>query len=254
MNVATTTLRPGFLVQLKTTVRGNVHYVRTDIAPELPADASAEERQAAVDRWQTTRTIDDPRDYKAARTARSKAAGLIRSCCSQTAFGLLCPEVDQEKLEAAVGEARKVVDDFNVTSSISTIAIFVLKGRVMPDDVEAVRAINSEIRELMADMAAGVENGNVELAREAASKIKGIGEMLATEAQTKVEMAVKITRDAAKAQVRDRERGGGDGTVQVDKSAVRRINELRAAFVDLDDAVVAAPKAAAPRQLDLAGE
>lgn len=167
---------------------------------------------------------------------------------------LLCPEVDSDKLDAAVVEARKIIDEFNGGAQLSSIGLYVLTGRVMPDDVEAVRAINSEIRELMAEMAGGVENGNVDAIREAATRVRGIGEMLATEAQTKVEMAVKTARDAAKQIVRDRERQGSGGTAVVDRSAVKRINELRTAFLDLDDeaAPVAAPKAAAGAQLDFA--
>lgn len=241
--IATSTLRPGFLVSLKTTVRGNVHYIKTD----LDGDATG-----AVKEWKTKRTIEDPEEHERAKKARGRAASLVRSVCKQSAFGLLCPEVDGEKLDAAVAEARKVVDEFNGEATLSRIGIYILTGRVMPDDVEAVRAINSEIRELMAEMAGGIENGNVDAIREAASKVKGIGEMLATEAQTKVEMAVVAGRNAAKQIVRDREMAGSDGTVSVDKSAVRRINELKTSFLDLSDGDdVAAPKAGAARQLDL---
>jgi hypothetical protein len=243
MTITTSTLRPGFLVSLKTSLRGNVHYERTDIADE-----------GAVQEWNTKRTIEDPEEHDRAKKARAKASAAVRRVCSLSAFGLLCPEVDKEKLEAAVAEARKIVDEFNEGAQLSRVAVFVLTGRVMPDDVEAVRAINSEIRELLAEMSTGVENGNTDAIREAASRVKGIGEMLSTEAQTKVEMAVKTARDAAKAIVRERDREGTQGTVFVDKSAIKRINELRTAFLDLDDneAEVAAPKISAAATLDLA--
>lgn len=239
MTIATSTLRPGFLVSLKTTLRGGVHYVRKDLTAEQEAEAAAAATGERT-KWETERTINDPKEYKAARTARSKAAGLVRSVCSQSAFGLLCPEVDSDKLEKAVAAARKVIDDFNTSSSLSTISIFVLTGRVMPDDVEAVRAINSEIRELMADMATGIEGNNVEAIREAASRVKGIGEMLSADAQAKVQLAVETARSTAKSIVKN---GSGD----VDVSAVRRIKDLSKSFLDLDDAgEIGAPKAAAP--------
>lgn len=244
--LTTSTLRPGFLVSLKTSVRGNVHYARTDLGSETDG-------AAAIEKWQTKRTIDDPAEHERAGKARSKAASIIRSVCKQSAFGLLCPEVDSEKLNTAVTDARKVIDDFNDTAQLSRISVFVLTGRVMPDDVEAVRAINSEIRELMAEMAGGIENGNTAAIREAASKVKGIGEMLSTDAQTKVEMAVKTAREVAKQIVKSAV--DGETTVKVDVSAVRRINELRTAFLDLDDvADVAAPRKVATAQLDLAAE
>ncbi len=241
MTIATSTLRPGFLVSLKTTLRGGVHYVRRDLtAGEQEAEAAAAATGERT-KWETERTINDPKEYKAGRAARSKAAGIIRSVCSQSAFGLLCPEVDSDKLEKAVTAARKVVDDFNTSSSLSTISIFVLTGRVMPDDVEAVRAINSEIRELMAEMATGIEGKNVEAIREAASRVKGIGEMLSADAQAKVQMAVETARSTAKSIVKN---GAG---ADVDVSAVRRIKDLSKSFLDLDDAgEIGAPKAAAP--------
>lgn len=239
MTLATSTLRPGFLVSLKTTLRGGVHYVRRDLGiGEQEAEAAA---AAAGERtkWETERTINDPKEYKAARTARSKAAGLIRSVCSQSAFGLLCPEVDSAKLEAAIAAARQVVDDFNSSSSLSTISIFVLPGRVMPDDVEAVRAINSEIRELMAEMATGIEGKNVDAIREAATRVKGIGEMLSAEAQAKVQLAVETARKTA---INIKK----DASLDVDVSAVRRLQDLSKSFLDMADmAEVAAPKVAA---------
>jgi hypothetical protein len=184
MTITTSTLRPGFLVSLKTSLRGNVHYERTDIADE-----------GAVQEWNTKRTIEDPEEHDRAKKARAKASAAVRRVCSL-----------------------------------------------------------SEIRELLAEMSTGVENGNTDAIREAASRVKGIGEMLSTEAQTKVEMAVKTARDAAKAIVRERDREGTQGTVFVDKSAIKRINELRTAFLDLDDneAEVAAPKISAAATLDLA--
>lgn len=247
MALSTSTLRPGFLVSLKTSIRGNVNYARTDLG-------SDERDGAAVEKWQTERTIRDPEEHDRAKKARAKVGSLIRTACSQSAFGLLCPEVDSDKLEAAVAAAREVVREFNEGAQLSQIAMYVLAGRVTPDDVEAVRAINSEIRELMGAMEAGLEGGDAAAVREAASRVKGIGEMLSTEAQTKVEMAVKTARDAAKQVVRAKEQSGG-AAVPVDRSAVRRIGELRAAFLDLDDhADVAAPAAGPARRLDLAAE
>jgi hypothetical protein len=247
MPLTTSTLRPGFLVSLKTSITGNIQYVRT-----LNSTIKTE-NGSAVDEWTTKRTIIDPIEREASQKARSKASSLIRSVCIPSIFGLLCPEDTVEKLEKAIADARKVVDGFNADSKLSRVGIYVLCGRVMPDDAEAVRAISSEIKDLMAEMQGGVENANVEAIREAASKLKGVGGMLTTEMQTKVQMAVDAGRATAKAYVQQRENGDGDGVIAVDKTSARRIGELRAAFLDLDDAEVAAPKAAAAPQLDLAG-
>ncbi len=238
MTIATSTLRPGFLVSLKTSVRGGVHYARRDLEGAPTEEVIPGEHK----RWETERTITNPKEYKAARVARSKARGMIARVCNQSAFGLLCPEVDAEKLEKAVAAARKTIDDYNASSSLTTVDIFVMRGRVMPDDVEAVRAINSEIRDLMAEMANGIEGKDADAVRKAASRVKGIGESLSAEAQAKVEIGVKTARAAAKLIVKDGE---------VDASAVNRIKDLTKSFLDLDDAAdVATPKTAAP-SLDL---
>lgn len=250
MTMTTSTLRPGYLVSLKTSVRGNVRYFRNELPPKEGAEPAAD--GVAIDRWETERTITDPVEHEAAKKARQKAQACVRKICQQSAFGLLCPEVDAEKLDNAVLEARAVVDAFNDTASLSHISFLVLRGKVSPDDVEAVRAINSEIRDLMAEMASGIERGNVDEIREAASRVKGIGDMLTAEAQAKVEVGVKIARSAATQIKRDLDARGAS---EVDRSAMKRIDELRMAFLDLDDSTeVSAPKAGKQVALDLAAE
>ena len=248
MPLTTSTLRPGFLVSLKTSTSGNIEYVRTPVSNAQTEDG------AAVQEWQTKRTIINPAEHEAGQKARSKAGSLVRSVCIPSVFGLLCPEDTVEKLEKAVADARKVIDDFNAGAKLSRVSIYILCGRVMPDDAEAVRAISSEIRDLMAEMQGGVENGDVAAIRDAASKLKGVGGMLTTEMQTKVQMAVDAGRITAKSYVQQRETED-TGTIEVDRTAARRISELRTAFLDLsDEQGVAAPKAAPARQLDLAVE
>lgn len=247
MTLSMQTLRPGFLVSLKTSLRGGVQYDRRVI------ESKAALTNGEVKSWETDRFIQDPVEFEKAKKARNKAANTIRKVCAISAFGLLCPEVDAERLEKAIADARAICEAFNAEAQLTRISVFALTGRVMPDDVEAVKAISSEIRELMSEMSGGIENGNVTAIREAAAKVKGLGEMLATEAQTKVEMAVKTAREAAKVIVKEQERVGPNGAVSVDKSAINRITMLRAAFLDLDegDDQPVAAKTAKAAQLDL---
>ena len=135
MALTARTLRPGFLVVLKTSIRGNVSYRKQVIEPEHLTEAGAEQAT-----WETERTVAIPAEHDAAKQARSKAASFIRGACAQSAFGLLCPQADTEKLEKAIADARAVVQQFNETAKITRIDIYVLVGRVMPDDMEAVRA------------------------------------------------------------------------------------------------------------------
>lgn len=223
MALETSTLRPGFLVSLKTSVHGGVTYIKTDLNADAPAEAGA-----SIARWETTRTIIDPVEYEAAKKARQKAQSFIRKVCKQSAFGLLCPDADADKLEKAVNDARAEVDKFNAGAKIARVSVYVLTGRVTPDDVEAVRAINSEIRELMAEMQNGIEGKNVDAIRDAASRVKGIGEMLSEDARAKVQIAVEVGRAAATAIKKD-------GTADVDTSALTKIGALRKSFLDMDE-------------------
>ena len=239
----TSTLRPGLLVSLKTSVRGNVSYSKQVIEAEHRLETGEEKA-----RWEMVRTIVDPDEHEKAKKARSKAASLVRSVCALSAFGLLCPEADAGKLEKALEAARKVVDDFNDDAKLSRVGVYVISGRIAADDVEAVKAINSEIKELLETMAQGVATLDVKAIRDAASRAKEIGQMLSPDAQARVTIAVETAREAAKKIVK----AGETAAREVDESAVRKITEQRTAFLDLDDAKEIAAPAVSGLALDLA--
>lgn len=234
------TLRPGLLVSLKTSIHGNVHYLKTEI------EAQHETADGAKARWETERTIADPVEHEAAKKARSKAAGLIRRVCKQSAFGLLCPEEDAGRLAEAVRDARVIADEFNKAAQISRLTVYVITGKVSPDDAEAVKAIKSEIRELMEMMEGGVGQADAAAIRDAASRAKELGAMLSEDAAAKVQIAVETARAAATRIVKD---GASQAS---DEAAVRKIASMRTAFLDLDEVgEIAAPKAKAAA-LDIA--
>lgn len=240
MNVST--LRPGLLVSVKTSVRGNIHYNRRDLVVGATA-ATGEE----IAKWETERTIADPAEHEAATKTVTKAAGYIRRLCTWSAFGLLCPEAAKEDLDKAIAEARQEVEAFNSTAKLTRISVNIIAGRVAADDVEAVRAINGELRELMERMEEGVANLDTKKIREAANKARGMGQMLSDDAQIRVEKAIKVARDAA----RQITKAGEQAAQEVDTRAIRLIKEARTAFLDLEPvADVVAPKAEG-RTLDL---
>lgn len=229
--LTTSTLKPGLLVSLKTSLRGNVEYTKQDIAH------SAEDgRDRAT--WETTRTIADIAEHEAAKKARSKAVAILRSVCSLSAFGMLCPESELPKLETAITAARGIVDAFNATARLSRIGLYVIVGRIAADDVEAMRAINSEVRELLDQMANGVKNLDAKAVRDAANKATQLGQVLTPEAEDNVKVAVQAARRAA----RRIAQAGETAALEIDQEAVRRITSQRAAFIDLgDDVVIAKP-------------
>lgn len=228
------TLRPGFLISLKTSVRGNVKYDKRNIEAETVTEDGEE-----VVQWETKRTIADAKEFKAASEARSKARSIISSVCVNSAFGLLAPEAAHEELEKSIADARKVADAFNATAKLTRVSIYIMVGKVASDDVEAVRAINSEVSDLLADMERGLRNMDVKVIREAASKAKSVGQMLSPEAAARVQMAVEAARSSARKIVQ----AGEQAAAEIDLRAIRTVTESRSMFLDLGESKeIAAPQ------------
>jgi hypothetical protein len=239
----TSTLRPGLLVSLKTSVRGNIHYDRRDIdIVQVTEDGSQ------IAKWETKRTILDPQEYETACKIRSKARSVISAACVNSAFGLLCPEKSESDLDAAVTEGRRLADEFNASAKLTCVKIYVLVGRIVPDDVEAVRAINSEVRDLLTRMADGIKNLNPTAVRDAADRARNIGRMLSPEAQARVQAVIDVARSTAKEIVK----AGEQAAQEIDLRAIAKITEARTAFLEFDEpAVEIAAPATTGRALDL---
>jgi inorganic triphosphatase YgiF len=236
------TLRPGFLISLKTSVRGNVKYDKRDLGTATTEDG------VAIAEWETKRMIADPAEFKAAGEARAKARSLVNAVCVNSAFGLLCPEAAQAELDAAIKAAHGVVDTFNATASITRVSVYAMVGKIAADDVEAVKAINSEVADLLGQMQDGLKNLDVKSIRDAANKAKSIGQMLTPDAAVRIQMAI----DAARSSARKIVQAGETAAAEIDLRAIRKVTEARTAFLDMDEAKdVAAPKHQAPA-LDLA--
>jgi len=235
------TLRPGLLVSLKTSVRGNVRYAKRDLAKETTVDGMA------VAEWETKRTIADPEEFKRAGEARGKARSIISSVCVGSNFGLLCPESDEALLTKAIKDARVVIDAFNATATLTHVSVYAMVGRVASDDVEAVRSINSEVSDLLRQMQDGLKNLDVKSIREAANKAKAVGQMLSPDAAVRVQMAVDAARNAA----RQMTKAGEQAAQEVDLRAIRLVTDMRTAFLDLDEAKEVAAPMVEGRALDL---
>lgn len=236
------TLRPGLLVSLKTTIVGNVKYDKRTIEAEHRLKTGE-----AKARWETVRIIDDPDEHKRAHETRGKARSLITGVCAHSAFGLLCPENSAEDLEARVAEARGVCERFNRGAKLSRVNVYVITGRIAPDDVEAVRAINSEVRELLEQMAEGVRNLDAKSIRDAASRAKGLGTMLSPDAEVRVKLAIESARMAARKIVA----AGEQAAQEIDRGAIKRITEQRTAFLDLDESAPIKVAKSTGRAVDL---
>jgi NACalpha-BTF3-like transcription factor len=220
------TLRPGLLVALKTSVRGNVMYSKRDIEQDH-IDANGQRRAV----WETRRVVQDPAEFERATQVRGKARTLVTAVCAASNFGLLCAEADADKLAGAVAEAREVVTRFNQDSRLTHIDIYLIAARVASDDKEAIRAINSEVRDLLNAMEEGIRNLDVEAVRTAANKAKGMGKILSPYASNQVQMAI----DAARSVARKMAKAGEGVAVEIDRAVLNSIRSARTEFLDLDD-------------------
>jgi hypothetical protein len=226
-----TTLRPGLLVGLKTSVKGNVTYSKK----ELEGD---EQGGKVISRWETERVTADAVEQEKATTVRSAARSLISAVCVRSAFGLLCPKAKKDELQAAFTAAGQLVAAFNAESRITKVELNYITGEIAENDEKAIRAIGSEVRDLMEAMQEGLRTLDVKAVRDAASKAKSVSQMLSPEAAAKVQDAV----DVARATAREIVKAGETLAKEIDQQAINRIGELRTAFLDLDStADVAAP-------------
>lgn len=223
------TLKPGLLVSVKTTIRGGVQYVRTDIEPEHQV---GDGRRAS---WQTERAITDAEEFDAAIKVRSEARATITRVCCPSSFGLLCPEDKEQELTDAIATARQLVSEFNATARCSKVEVFSIAGRIAQDDLQAARAIASEVRDLMRDMEEGIKRADVEAIRKAATAAKAMQGMLSASVADRVGEAITQARSAARELVK---RVGKAGELAADVVAelnINRIESARFAFLDLDD-------------------
>lgn len=241
-NIYTSTLRPGWLVNIKTSIKGNVSYDKSE-------EKVSTKGRTEVSTWETEKTVLDAKEQKLATEVRSKARNLVVGVCAVSEFGLLCPNDKLDELENAFDEARKLCVEFNKNAKVTSVKFNVLKGHVAANDIDAVRAINSEVRDLLAEMKAGVKELDVERVRDAANRTKKLGTMLAPEVQSRIEETLKVVRAQAVKIVK----AGDQASTVIDRETIATLNRARTAFLDLDDAaVVQAPADTTGRALDLA--
>jgi len=225
MTMKSSTIKPGLLVVLRTSIVGNVKYERVDIETGRRID-----KKAVRSKWETTKTVFDPEEATQAQIARGKARYCVSSVCAQTSFGLLCPRDRIPLLDKAYEAAKEIVAAFNQTAKSSRIDLNMLTGKVAQDDKEAIAAINAEMRELIETMAAGVERLDPRLVRDAANKARAAASMLSVDAKAAIQETITLARDAAKAIVA----AGETAAAEIDASLAETVRAGRFAFLDMD--------------------
>lgn len=222
------TLQPGLLVSLKTSIRGNVAYQKFDIEADHLTEAGA--RRA---KWETTRTVDDPKEHEKAVQIRGQCRSLITRVCTSGAF-TLCPQSNEAKLESSIKEARELAEKFNETAKLSHIDIYVVVGRVASDDIETVQAVRSELRDLIADMEEGIRKLDSDKIRKAATEAKGIVKILSESAAKRVEDTITVARATAKQIVKQIVKASESAAAEVDEAALSYLKQSQSMFLDLE--------------------
>lgn len=226
----TTVLKPGFLVSLKTGLRGGVTYARVDLEPDHLTDDGAR-----VARWETTRDIPDPDEFERATAARSKARARVAGVCCLSSFGLLCPSAQEAELQEAIAAARGIAAAHNATAAQTQVEVYVLVGRIAQDDAEAARAIGAELRGLLDSMQAGIKAADPTAIREAATQAKNLGAMLSADIAGSISGAILEARTAARLIARRVQKAGESAAQVVAECSTQRIESARFAFLDLDE-------------------
>lgn len=201
----------GILVSLKTSVSGGVTYTRRDLEEVVQG-------RNVVSRWETTKLVRDQDELRRATEARNRASYTVRRVCTHTSFGLVCPASRAADLDAAIVEARRIAEEHNASARFSRVEIHVLCGRVDGSSPEAIRAIASELGEILSGLTSATERLDVPAMREAASRALQIVGLLPDDLAAEIRRMVDAARTAARAV----KRGDAADTEPV-LSAVRRI-------------------------------
>jgi ElaB/YqjD/DUF883 family membrane-anchored ribosome-binding protein len=225
MSFDKSTVRPGLLVSLKTELVGNVNYAKNIIESEREDGAGG-----TLAKWETERHIQNAAEHEEAVKVRGKCRSMIIGVCAKSSFGLLCPKDREPLLRQAVEEAARLADNFNAVSELSKIVVRVLTGEFVDNEVEAVKALNEEVRGLINSMEQGIKRLDVDAVRDAANRAKNLGSMLSEEANEKLEEAIKAARKVARAIVKQGEVAVGE----IDQVTLAALADARTAFLDLD--------------------
>jgi len=188
----TITIKPGMLVSLKTSLRGNVAYARRNVSNNI-TDKTAHEV------WETEKTVQDIAEHETGKKARADARNAISAACIHSAFGLLCPSDNASKLEEGIAKANAIIEAFNSSAKLTRIALYVIAGKIAEDDESAQAAMASEITDLFMTVLDGMDKREIAQMRDACNKLRNMSGML-TESDIKglLEVAVDMTREIAR--------------------------------------------------------
>jgi len=228
----TTKIRPGLLVGLTSRVEGGVAYQRENLDP---TSAQVEGDGKTVEKWTTTKIVEDAAEHERAAKVVGKARGLITRLCSKTPFGLLCPKEREAELDTAVAEARRLVREYNASATFTHARIYSIKGSIASSDEESARAIGEEVAQLVAAMNAGIDRLDPDAIRKAADNAKQLQEMLGPDQAETIKDAISQARKAARAIVKRVQNEGESAAIVLKDLQRGSLEKARIAFLDLSE-------------------
>jgi hypothetical protein len=219
------TIKPGYFVSSKTELRGGVKRKKTDLRNDLKADGSQERE------YQTEIKVKCKKEWEAAVALRAKVAGMVAGKCKLYPFGLACSEADLPKVEQAKAEAEELCNEFNKTSSFTTIHMHVSFWFIASDDVRAMQLYAKELEDLARQMRKAIDEGKVKEIREAARMAARFQMMLGEKESQQVGEAVKAARKAAMTISREVVKKGQQVEEVLPKIKTTAISRMRFAFL-----------------------
>jgi len=223
------TVKPGYLVSIKTYVRGGVSYDREEL------DKKQQSTGQEVVQWKTTKITEDPNEHEQASRLQGKISNMLLRHCIRTPFGPICPENKNKLFLKAQQMAEAMTNQFNSQAKYTHVSVHVIRGRIADNDAEATRAIAREIRILSQEMKRGIDAADPQTIRDAASKAKALGQMVDEQLQEKVSKGIKAARKAARQLVARVEKKGEEAQQVIAEQNTGPIDQLQAAFLDLEE-------------------
>lgn len=228
MSQELTTITPGYLVNLRTVIKGGVEYETTQEG--VMRDGRTEEKA-----WRTLRRVEDVPELEAAVESRNKAGNMIRAKCIPTPFGLLCPESRIDELRETITKSRAVANEHNRKAKHTQIDVYVLMGKIAATDNEAARAILSDIRDARDEMMKGIKGADVAAVRKAALRAKQLAKMLTPKQGDMISATITAAREAAKEIVKRVEKQSEKLEKVILELDLKPISELRFVNIDSDN-------------------
>lgn len=226
-------LKPGSLVALSTRKDPpGVVYQRADLGEkDLPGGAHEE-------KWQTTKVVSDPEEFRKAQEIQNKVRSLIRGATVYYPnFGVfICPDEDLPELDAAQTEAAQLVEAFNAEANTVKVQFSLLRGKIADSSKEAIQAVKGELAALLGMLQAAAKAGDVKGLRAAASEAVGLAKALAEDAPATGALAeaVKTARALAREMVEKVKQGAANLEDAVVEQRLAPIAAARAAFLAVD--------------------